>query len=171
MVTSSSSSTAAQTPAVLGRQDVISLIKQNPTPLEASIGVRTFSNSASGSISFLTSRSFALPTAIIQPQDNLPSVRDISVMDASPLEPLSGAAMVIRGIAATDNASLLINGKSRAVCCWLISLKISPGTAINGLGSLPLPPAITPALSVAGVILMVTGVVYTLIGIKNAWFV
>lgn len=34
---------------------------------------------------------------------------------------------------------------------------------------LPLPPRITPALSVAGVFLILTGVVYALIGVKNRW--
>ena len=34
-------------------------------------------------------------------------------------------------------------------------------------GSLPLPPEITPALSVAGAFLMLSGVIYNLIGIKN----
>lgn len=35
--------------------------------------------------------------------------------------------------------------------------------------TLPLTPAITPALSVAGVILIITGTVYALIGIKSRW--
>ncbi|MCJ1248171.1 hypothetical protein MMC30_005388 [Trapelia coarctata] len=34
---------------------------------------------------------------------------------------------------------------------------------------LPLTPTITPALSVAGVILIITGIVYAVIGIKNRW--
>lgn len=36
-------------------------------------------------------------------------------------------------------------------------------------GALPLPPKITPALSVAGVFLILTGFTYALIGIKNRW--
>jgi hypothetical protein len=36
-------------------------------------------------------------------------------------------------------------------------------------GALPLPPKITPALSVAGVFLILMGFTYTLIGIKNRW--
>lgn len=35
--------------------------------------------------------------------------------------------------------------------------------------ALPLQPQITPALSIAGVILIIAGAVYTLIGIKNKW--
>jgi hypothetical protein len=46
-------------------------------------------------------------------------------------------------------------------------------SSILGIGTdtttLPLPPAITPALSVAGVFLILSGTVYTLIGIKNKW--
>ncbi|KAI0007795.1 hypothetical protein F4779DRAFT_486386 [Xylariaceae sp. FL0662B] len=36
-------------------------------------------------------------------------------------------------------------------------------------GQLPLPPRLTPGWGVAGAILLITGVVYTLIGIKNPW--
>ena len=36
-------------------------------------------------------------------------------------------------------------------------------------GALPLPPKITPAIAVAGVILILFGFTYTLIGIKNRW--
>jgi hypothetical protein len=36
-------------------------------------------------------------------------------------------------------------------------------------GELPLQPIITPAMGVAGAFLLVTGIGYTLIGIKNAW--
>jgi Domain of unknown function (DUF4203) len=36
-------------------------------------------------------------------------------------------------------------------------------------GALPLPPKITPALSVAGVFLILTGFTYAIIGIKNRW--
>ncbi|ERF73081.1 hypothetical protein EPUS_06542 [Endocarpon pusillum Z07020] len=36
-------------------------------------------------------------------------------------------------------------------------------------GGLPLPPKITPVLSIAGVFLIVAGFTYTLIGIKNRW--
>jgi hypothetical protein len=36
-------------------------------------------------------------------------------------------------------------------------------------GSLPMPPEITPALSVAGTLLMISGTVYCLIGIKSRW--
>ncbi|KAG6012704.1 hypothetical protein E4U54_007333 [Claviceps lovelessii] len=36
-------------------------------------------------------------------------------------------------------------------------------------GQLPLPPQLTPGWGVAGVIMLVTGVVYTLVGIKNRW--
>ncbi|KAG6089431.1 hypothetical protein E4U15_002863 [Claviceps sp. LM218 group G6] len=36
-------------------------------------------------------------------------------------------------------------------------------------GQLPLPPHLTPGWGVAGVVLLVTGVVYTLVGIKNRW--
>ena len=35
--------------------------------------------------------------------------------------------------------------------------------------ALPLPPAITPALSIAGAFLMISGLVYGLVGIKNKW--
>lgn len=35
--------------------------------------------------------------------------------------------------------------------------------------ALPLPPRITPALSVGGVFLILTGIVYALIGVKNKW--
>ncbi|KID90942.1 hypothetical protein MGU_01896 [Metarhizium guizhouense ARSEF 977] len=36
-------------------------------------------------------------------------------------------------------------------------------------GQLPLPPRLTPGWGVAGVIMLVTGVIYTLVGIKNRW--
>ncbi|KAG5920287.1 hypothetical protein E4U61_007997 [Claviceps capensis] len=36
-------------------------------------------------------------------------------------------------------------------------------------GQLPLPPHLTPGWGVAGVVMLVTGVVYTLVGIKNRW--
>ncbi|KAK2600304.1 hypothetical protein QQS21_004945 [Conoideocrella luteorostrata] len=36
-------------------------------------------------------------------------------------------------------------------------------------GQLPLPPQLTPGWGVAGVIMLVTGVIYTLVGIKNRW--
>lgn len=36
-------------------------------------------------------------------------------------------------------------------------------------GHLPLPPHITPGWGVAGVIMLITGVIYTLVGIKNRW--
>ncbi|KAG6001776.1 hypothetical protein E4U21_003821 [Claviceps maximensis] len=36
-------------------------------------------------------------------------------------------------------------------------------------GQLPLPPQLTPGWGVAGVIMLVTGVVYTLVGMKNRW--
>ncbi|PWI74801.1 hypothetical protein PCL_08115 [Purpureocillium lilacinum] len=37
------------------------------------------------------------------------------------------------------------------------------------VGQLPLPPQITPGWGVAGVIMLITGVTYTLVGIKNRW--
>ncbi|PHH87922.1 hypothetical protein CDD83_8237 [Cordyceps sp. RAO-2017] len=36
-------------------------------------------------------------------------------------------------------------------------------------GQLPLPPEITPGWGVSGVIMLLTGVIYTLVGIKNRW--
>ncbi|KAI0887134.1 uncharacterized protein GGS22DRAFT_156243 [Annulohypoxylon maeteangense] len=36
-------------------------------------------------------------------------------------------------------------------------------------GELPLPPRLTPGWGVSGAILLLTGIVYTLVGIKNAW--
>ncbi|KAI1451866.1 hypothetical protein F4805DRAFT_68345 [Annulohypoxylon moriforme] len=36
-------------------------------------------------------------------------------------------------------------------------------------GELPLPPQLTPGWGVSGAILLLTGIVYTLVGIKNAW--
>ncbi|QUC18605.1 uncharacterized protein UV8b_02846 [Ustilaginoidea virens] len=36
-------------------------------------------------------------------------------------------------------------------------------------GQLPLPPQLTPGWGVAGVIMLATGVIYTLVGIKNRW--
>lgn len=36
-------------------------------------------------------------------------------------------------------------------------------------GTLPLKPEVTPAIAVAGVLLMISGIIYCLIGIKNKW--
>ncbi|KAI2471515.1 hypothetical protein F4781DRAFT_113902 [Annulohypoxylon bovei var. microspora] len=43
------------------------------------------------------------------------------------------------------------------------------GDATVVQGELPLPPRLTPGWGVSGAILLLTGIVYTLIGIKNAW--
>ncbi|KAI9784019.1 MAG: hypothetical protein M1816_001101 [Peltula sp. TS41687] len=43
------------------------------------------------------------------------------------------------------------------------------GPSSTGPNLLPLPPRITPGLAIAGVILIVTGTAYALIGIKNKW--
>ncbi len=51
-----------------------------------------------------------------------------------------------------------------------LALLISPGNINTDPTALPLQPKITPALSVAGVLMMVLGTVYTLIGIKNKWY-
>ncbi|KAL8986836.1 MAG: hypothetical protein Q9177_003907, partial [Variospora cf. flavescens] len=49
------------------------------------------------------------------------------------------------------------------------SLIPSSGVANNRIEELPITPRITPALSVAGTFLMLTGLFYTLIGIKTKW--
>lgn len=51
-----------------------------------------------------------------------------------------------------------------------VVVRLTP-TATATPNLLPLPPAITPGFAVGGVILMLSGVVYTLIGIKNKWYV
>jgi hypothetical protein len=43
------------------------------------------------------------------------------------------------------------------------------GTATGTPGKLPITPEITPGFAVGGVILILTGVVYTVVGIKNKW--
>lgn len=48
---------------------------------------------------------------------------------------------------------------------------ITLGTTIVGPNELPIPPAITPALSVAGAYLVISGALYTLIGIKTKWYI
>jgi hypothetical protein len=47
--------------------------------------------------------------------------------------------------------------------------KVLVGTAVGHIEALPLQPEITPALGIAGVILIGTGLVYALIGIKSKW--
>ncbi|OJD31628.1 uncharacterized protein BKCO1_4600061 [Diplodia corticola] len=44
----------------------------------------------------------------------------------------------------------------------------STAAVYSGHG-LPLPPKVTPAIGIAGAVLMITGAVYTFIGIKNVW--
>lgn len=168
----SSSLVAAQRPAVLDPQDDISLVKLNPAArLGALSGVRTFASIASDSILSVTSRATALPTATTQPQGDLLPTTDLSALETSGFERSPGAVIVIREIAATTNESLPFNGMLEDEPYWASALKIVTVTALHGLDSLPLTPTLTPALSVAGVILMLTGVVYALIGIKNTWLV
>lgn len=45
----------------------------------------------------------------------------------------------------------------------------STTAAVYSGHGLPLPPKITPAIGITGAVLMITGVIYTLIGIKNLW--
>lgn len=45
----------------------------------------------------------------------------------------------------------------------------NPEIAAVPPGELPLPPRLSPAWVIAGVVLLITGVTYTIVGIKNAW--
>ncbi|KAI9892335.1 MAG: hypothetical protein M1814_001536 [Vezdaea aestivalis] len=49
------------------------------------------------------------------------------------------------------------------------SAPLNNATATPDRNALPYQPQVTPALAVAGVILLITGAIYTLIGIKNKW--
>lgn len=49
----------------------------------------------------------------------------------------------------------------------VIALLTAAGNLYTDTNSLPLQPKITPAFSIAGVLMMIAGTVYALIGIKN----
>ena len=71
--------------------------------------------------------------------------------------------------ASSHTASTLMTSTISATGAATSTLAANASTEILSIddGSLPLPPEITPALALAGAFLMLSGVIYTLIGIKN----
>lgn len=41
---------------------------------------------------------------------------------------------------------------------------------VNASNPLPIQPKVTPAMGVTGALLLITGLVYAVIGIKNKWY-
>ncbi|CRG87205.1 Myb-like protein X [Talaromyces islandicus] len=74
------------------------------------------------------------------------------------------------GLAAASTSMIDIHTDivSGAAPTSLSSSLNSTSDTFNGIG-LPLRPTITPAIAIAGVVLIITGIAYNLIGIKNLW--
>lgn len=70
---------------------------------------------------------------------------------------------------ANITSPLLTNGKISTKHLRPTEMAKLVDTAKGDPQALPIPPRITPALSVAGAILMATGVFYTLMGIRTKW--
>ena len=75
-----------------------------------------------------------------------------------------GSAPVVKRDVIASSASLSLSASTS-----LPSSKTSQSTASGASNPLPLQPSITPALSLAGVILMFSGAAYALVGIKSKW--
>lgn len=72
----------------------------------------------------------------------------------------------------SDAAAASSTGELSCTSNWRsgrLILKI-PAAVYSGHG-LPLTPKVTPAIGITGAVLIITGVIYTLIGIKNHWSV
>lgn len=103
----------------------------------------------------------ATPTITARPTD-VPSTTMVSSPTAAP-SALNGN--ITPSNSTVDNGKLL--SFSRTWLCVLKRNTDSRSAATVPAGELPLTPVVTPGWGVAGAILIVTGVVYTLIGIKN----
>ena len=80
--------------------------------------------------------------------------------------PASTSSAGIATLSSTDNCTYLYSTFFR----WFVDDDFFAVT-IDDPNALPVHPRITPALSVAGAILILSGVLYTLIGIKTNWYV
>ncbi|KAF7949287.1 hypothetical protein EAE96_008452 [Botrytis aclada] len=75
-------------------------------------------------------------------------------------------------ITSTSNTAMLTSAASASSISATATSISATDSAFNSIilpGELPLQPEITPAFAIAGVVLIVTGVLYTFIGIKNKW--
>ncbi|KAK5082899.1 hypothetical protein LTR05_006780 [Lithohypha guttulata] len=86
--------------------------------------------------------------------DTTASARDSVATTQTPSPTVSDAIASSTSIIPTTTATPSTNGTS---------------AQDDSAQALPLPPHITPALSIAGVFLVLTGVVYGVIGVKNQW--
>lgn len=82
---------------------------------------------------------------------------------------VSATSSVSATVTATSSANnTLFNGKSSCPGCCR-SCCLTPRIATIAEGDLPLTPEITPGMSIAGVVLMLCGAAYALVGIKSRW--
>ena len=84
-------------------------------------------------------------------------------------EPKSKPSMPADGSSTLRSSSSISARTTTAPTATISSLILPSNSTVNGVNKLPIEPTITPALSVAGAILMLTGLFYTLIGIKTKW--
>ncbi|KAL2038383.1 hypothetical protein N7G274_008722 [Stereocaulon virgatum] len=113
------------------------------------------------------------------PQASLKSINEASSTATfeSPLPSVNGASpSSATGKSSASGISTNANGPSSLSSPTLITATPIPKGSLNVTTSnttqiegLPIHPAITPALSVAGALLILTGAFYTLVGIKTKW--
>src|SRR5947209_13469319 len=131
-----------------------------------------------GSSTFPSTSSVAAPSTTASQSTRLPTIHSTSPTNVGPGS--SDAAPSVSQSAITTLLSLnstSLNTISHSVAATTISKTSTSsttavstatnGTATTHSNSLPLKPKITPGLSITGIVLMVSGLAFLLIGIKN----
>ncbi|KAL8801785.1 MAG: hypothetical protein Q9200_006830, partial [Gallowayella weberi] len=93
-----------------------------------------------------------------------------STTDRPPSQPVSSSLKAAASSTSLSNSNGMASATSSNPPPALTATGIATTNATSTIrDQLPLNPTITPALSIAGAILMLTGLLYTLIGIKTKW--
>ena len=117
-------------------------------------------------------------TSIAQSSDGSSSERGSSPASSTASEPeISSTATDETSSVTTSTSTPATSGKSQEITSTPVVApiaalnKTAPGDSTNGTAedALPLQPIITPAVGIAGVFLLATGVALCLIGIKHDW--
>ncbi|KAI1633291.1 hypothetical protein F4809DRAFT_655229 [Biscogniauxia mediterranea] len=109
----------------------------------------------------ITTETPATTTTIEDQDDRLTASPESSATRSSSVDRTTSTTSM-SSIASNTPIPSAINGNNPSNNSIYTSTTIAPG-------ELPLEPVLTPGWGVAGAILMLTGIVYGLIGIKNAW--
>uniref|UniRef100_A0A9P3BVF0 TM7S3/TM198-like domain-containing protein n=1 Tax=Aspergillus viridinutans TaxID=75553 RepID=A0A9P3BVF0_ASPVI len=112
-------------------------------------------------------------------RDKIQPVRALGARDESPTATISGSqAPSGSATSAVNHATVKVNSTTTSnniapASTTIVSLNTSTvsenGTVTPAPGALPLEPQVTPAFGVGGFILIATGVILALIGIRNSW--